>query len=154
MKQDLNGVRTAQDLERKYNLSSLSSIKKNVELTETGLHKVENELTNFANETTEHFTEMQKEITENISYDVSIDSSNGLVFKNGDIETTLQVKVRQGNEDITDQFTDTQFSWTRVSKDPEGDEVWNNSHKHTKTVQVTEEDVHVKAIFNVILTLS
>ena len=31
MKQDMNGVRTAQDLERKYNLSE---VKKNIELAE------------------------------------------------------------------------------------------------------------------------
>ena len=34
MKQDRNGVRTAQDLERKYNLSDLVGLKKAVELSE------------------------------------------------------------------------------------------------------------------------
>ena len=48
MKQDRNGVRTAQDLERKYNLSSISLIKKAVEQTEAGLTKVNSELENFA----------------------------------------------------------------------------------------------------------
>lgn len=153
-KQDRNGVRTAQDLERKYDLGSIAGLKKAVKQSETALHNTNKEIKTFVNETVEHFTEMQKEIEENITYDVSIDSSNGLVFKNGDIESVLTVKVRKGNEDITDQFTDTQFSWTRVSKDPEGDIAWNNAHKNTKTVTITEDDVYVKAIFNVILTLS
>lgn len=151
MKQDRNGVRTPQDLERKYNFSSL---KKAVEQSETGLTKINQELDNFVNITAKQFEKVKNEIDENISYDVSIDSSNGLVFKNGDINSTLSVKVRKGNEDITDQFTDTQFSWTRVSKDPNGDKVWNNAHKNTKMVVITNEDVYVKAIFNVILTLS
>lgn len=151
MKQDMNGVRSAQDLERKYDFSSMQ---KAVKQSEEGITKINNELDNFVSETVEHFNEMQNEIDTNISYDVSIDSSNGLVFKNGDIESTLTVKVRKGNEDITDQFTDTQFSWTRVSKDPEGDIVWNNAHQYTKSITITEEDVNVKAIFNVILTLS
>ena len=153
-KQDRNGVRTAQDLERKYDLGSIAGLKKAVKQSETALKNTNKEMETFVNETVEHFTEMQKEIEESITYDVSIDSSNGLVFKNGDIESVLTAKVRKGNEDITDQFTDTQFSWTRVSKDPEGDIAWNNAHKNTKTVTITEDDVNVKAIFNVILTLS
>ena len=44
MKQDMNGVRTAQDLERKYNLSGM---KKAVELHEQGINKTNTELENF-----------------------------------------------------------------------------------------------------------
>lgn len=47
MKQDLNGARSAQDLERKYNLRSISSIKKAVENTEKGLNKTNTELEKF-----------------------------------------------------------------------------------------------------------
>ena len=149
MKQDRNGVRTAQDLERKYNLAGLG---KASEQSELGINKVEKRLETFVNETAKQFAAMQQEIDESIAYDVLIESSNGNVFKNGDIETTLTAIVRKGNEDITDQFTDTQFSWTRVSKDPEGDVAWNEAHKHTKTVAITNKDVYAKAVFNVILT--
>lgn len=149
MRQDRNGVRTAQDLERKYNLANIG---KNSKQSELGINKVEKRLETFVNETVEQFNAMQQQIDESISYDVLIESSNGNVFKNGDIETTLTAIVRKGNEDITDQFTDTQFSWTRVSKDPEGDVVWNEAHKHTKTVAITNKDVYAKAVFNVILT--
>ena len=52
MKQDLNGVRTAQDLERKYNFAQeFSSIKKAIEQSEEGITKVNNELDNFVSET-------------------------------------------------------------------------------------------------------
>lgn len=47
MKQDLNGVRTAQDLERKYNLSDLVGIKKAVEQSAEGINKTNAELENF-----------------------------------------------------------------------------------------------------------
>lgn len=153
MKQDRNGVRTAQDLERKYNLSSLVDIQKNVKLSVEGINKVENELTNFANATTKHFIDVENEIEENVSYNVSINSSNGTVFKNGNITTILSAVVRKGNNDITDLFTDTQFYWTRVSEDTEGDIAWNNAHKNTKTVTVTDDDVNVRATFNVFLDL-
>ena len=152
-KQDRGGVRTAQDLERKYKRTLVGAQKASGQ-SEEGVNKVEKELEDFINVTNRHFKEMQEEIDGNISYDVLIESSNGNAFKNGDIETVLTAVVRKGNEDITEQFADTQFSWTRVSKDPEGDIVWNNAHKHTKTVAITNEDVYVRAVFNVILDLS
>lgn len=145
-KQDRNGVRTAQDLERKYNLSSVS---KAVEKTEKELVEVENELTNFVNETINSFNEVNNEIQRSLVYVIDISSTNGTVFKNGDISTTLSVVVKKSNVDITDQITDTQVSWERISKDKEGDVIWNNSHKHTKEVVVTSDDINVKAVFNV-----
>ena len=64
MKQDRNGVRTAQDLERKYNFSS---IKKAVEQSEIGLTKVNNELDNFINSTTSSISNLQEQIDGNIT---------------------------------------------------------------------------------------
>lgn len=145
-KQDRNGVRTAQDLERKLNLSSVS---KAVEKTEKELVEVETELTNFVNETINSFNEVNNEIQRSLVYVIDISSTNGTVFKNGDISTTLSVVVKKSNVDITDQITDTQVSWERISKDKEGDVIWNNAHKHTKEVVVTSDDINVKAVFNV-----
>lgn len=42
-------VRTAADLERKYNLGSLGGLKKNVEITAQGIQKIENELNSMLN---------------------------------------------------------------------------------------------------------
>ena len=64
MKQDRNGVRTAQDLERKYNLSS---IKKAVEQTELGLTKINSELDNFVNATVDTLDNLQDQIDGNIT---------------------------------------------------------------------------------------
>lgn len=64
MKQDRNGVRTAQDLERKYNLSS---IKKAVEQTELGLTKVNSELDSFVSSTTDTLDNLQNQIDGNIT---------------------------------------------------------------------------------------
>lgn len=47
MKQDRQGVRTASDLERKYDLSSLVGVKKAIKNNEEGLNKVNKELENF-----------------------------------------------------------------------------------------------------------
>lgn len=49
MKQDMNGVRNAQDLERKYDLKSIVGLKKAVQLQEEGMNKTNTELENFVN---------------------------------------------------------------------------------------------------------
>lgn len=107
-----------------------------------------------SNNITSRVESVETDIAENISYSVSIDSSNGTVFKNGDIETILRAIVKKGNVDITDSFTDSQFSWERISEDSEGDKAWNNAHTHTKMVVVTSDDIKVRATFNVVLHIS
>lgn len=48
-KQDLNGVRSAQDLERKYDFASLLGLKKNIEIQAKSLIKLDNELNSILN---------------------------------------------------------------------------------------------------------
>lgn len=56
-KRDRGGVRTAQDLERKYNLIG---IQRAIQQSAEGINKVENELTKFANEAQEQFYKVQQ----------------------------------------------------------------------------------------------
>lgn len=49
MKQDMNGVRTAKDLEQKYDLKSIVVLKKAVQLQEEGINKTNTELEKFVN---------------------------------------------------------------------------------------------------------
>ncbi len=67
MKQDRNGVRTAQDLERKYDFSSIDTLKRNYELQKTSLNKVENELNNFVEATTQNIEDLQNQVDGNIT---------------------------------------------------------------------------------------
>ena len=59
MKQDRAGVRTAQDLERKYNFSSMQ---KAAELSVEGINKTNETLDQFIRETTEHIYNLQEEL--------------------------------------------------------------------------------------------
>lgn len=67
MRQDLNGVRTPQDLERKYDFSSIGELKKNFELQKESLTKVENELTNFAKATTKDIEDLKNQVDGNVT---------------------------------------------------------------------------------------
>lgn len=75
-------------------------------------------------------------------------SSNGNIFKNGNVKTLLFAKVYSWDEDITDTLDANQFIWTRVSEDPEADKVWNEQHfGGAKSVVITGADVKVRATF-------
>lgn len=66
-RQDLNGVRTAQDLERKYDFSSIGDLKKNFELQKESLTKIETELTDFVKATTKNLEDIQNQVDGNIT---------------------------------------------------------------------------------------
>ena len=75
-------------------------------------------------------------------------SSNGNIFKNGNVKTQLSAKVYSWDKDITDTLDANQFVWTRVSEDPETDKVWNEQHfGGAKSVVITGADVKVRATF-------
>ena len=88
------------------------------------------------------------EIEEKKMYRLVISSSNGNIFKNGYISTTLYATVYSWDENITDTLDDNQFVWTRVSEDTEADAVWNADHfGGSKSIEITSDDVHVRATF-------
>lgn len=77
-----------------------------------------------------------------------ITSSNGNIFKNGNVKTLLSAVVYSWDKDITDTLDANQFIWTRVSEDAEADKVWNEQHfGGAKAVVITSADVKVRAIF-------
>lgn len=77
-----------------------------------------------------------------------ITSSNGNIFKNGNVKTLLSAVVYSWDKDITDTLDANQFIWTRVSEDAEADKVWNEQHfGGAKSVAITGADVKVRATF-------
>ena len=88
------------------------------------------------------------EIEEQKMYRLVISSSNGNIFKNNNIKTTLYATVFSWDENITDTLDDNQFVWTRVSEDAEADKLWNDAHfGGTKSIEIDSDDVKVRATF-------
>lgn len=82
------------------------------------------------------------------AWSVEIVSSNGNIFKSGNIDTVLEARVYKGGVDITTDIAVENFKWKRVSNDPEGDTIWNDKYfGGTKTVTITTEDVYRRATF-------
>lgn len=61
-KRDINKLRTPEDLERKYNLHEILTLKENYELQKNGLNKVENELNGFVIATGKNLKELQDQV--------------------------------------------------------------------------------------------
>lgn len=66
MKQDMNGVRTAQDLEQKYNLGVIDEIKKETQKNTEQITSTNNELKDFTTQVTKDLGELQDQIDGNI----------------------------------------------------------------------------------------
>ena len=78
---------------------------------------------------------------------MQIESSNGNVFKNGEISTTLTAYVYEGATDVSERYDANLYEWRRVSKDPEGDKQWTDACANGRRVDVTGADVEVRATF-------
>lgn len=88
------------------------------------------------------------EVAQQVTYKVDIISTNGGVFKNGQINTKLLARVYRGATDVTDTLDASRFKWERVSTDTDGDIAWNTAHfGGTKEVNITSADVTVRATF-------
>ena len=66
MKQDMNGVRTAQDLERKYDLAGIEKLKEEYNFQNQEIKEVNNELKEFVSSVTETIGELQDQVDGNI----------------------------------------------------------------------------------------
>lgn len=91
-------------------------------------------------------------IDEALPLTVTIESSNGKIFKSGNINTTLMATVRSGGRDITNSIT--QFTWTK--KDADGNPVpsWTRT-TNVNYITISSSDVTGKATFtcSVIVTV-
>ena len=76
-------------------------------------------------------------------------SDQGNIFRPALTDTTLEVRVYQGGEEITSQYDASRFRWTRSSLDSTADEIWNSAHYSvgTKSLHITDEDVESRATF-------
>lgn len=101
--------------------------------------------------TTEQVVETNEridEIEEQKMLRLVITSSNGNIFKNNNIQTTLSAVVFSWDENITDTLDPNQFIWTRVSADDVADRAWNSAHAGgSKSIEITRNDVNVRATF-------
>lgn len=85
---------------------------------------------------------------------VNIMSSNGNIFQNGSVSTTLTAYVIKGDTDITDSVPASRFSWKKESNNADTDKIFNETHiGHGHVLTLTPDDVWGRATFNCIVSL-
>lgn len=95
------------------------------------------------------FQSIRTEISNVKPYTLSVYSSNGTSFKRGKTDTYLSPILFLGQDNVTDNFEDDNFIWTRQSTDSDGDHYWNSAHENgTKSLHITNDDVYIGATFS------
>ena len=88
------------------------------------------------------------EIKSNVVYKVDLISTGGNVATSDTWTSKLIARVYHGKNDITDEIDASRFKWTRASRDPEKDTLWNTSHSGgRKDITITKEDAVLKSTF-------
>lgn len=97
--------------------------------------------TEYQESVTSTTTALDKKIEESIQYKLEGFASNGTNFQLI-TDTTLSVLLYRGNQEVTMQYSQSQFLWKRKSDNPELDEYWNNQHSDGSTfLHITDEDL-------------
>lgn len=83
------------------------------------------------------------------SFTVTIESTNGAIFRLDGVSTTLNCRVFINTTEITDTLDTSRFTWRRVSSVPSTDESWNTSSKAIghKAVEITPADCNGRTVF-------
>lgn len=94
------------------------------------------------------FISIKESVTKIKPFTLSIQSSNGRVFSAGRIDTYLIPYLYYGTDDVTEEYSDFCFIWTRQSSDSDGDRYWNQKNQTgTKKLHITSNDVVGSADF-------
>lgn len=92
--------------------------------------------------------DLNQKIEDNIQFKLELFSSDGVIFTNGVIDTYLQVTLYKGNDDVTNDYENSCFVWSKQSSDADLDDYWNSQHQAgTKILHITNEDVYKRAQF-------
>jgi hypothetical protein len=84
------------------------------------------------------------------SFTVSIESSNGSVFRPGQADTTLSCRIFRNTVEITEALDASRFRWERLSADGEDDGRWNTSTKAIghKSIEIKSADCVGRTVFS------
>ena len=104
------------------------------------------EWTNFTNGTNSALDELSQKVDEAQSYSLYIEAPLGTNIWGGNI--MLNAKLFKNNVDVTEDFDASCFTWTRSSRDQDGDMYWNSNHNYgAKAITITASDVRINANF-------
>ncbi len=129
---------------------------RNGKSVEDELSTVKTELSVIPGQISSAITESKSYTDANVTIRTEVSSSNGTIFRNDVIDSTLTARVYKGNVDITDTINQSCFKWKRKSNNPEKDAAWNLKYSTygSNIINITSEDVDSKAVFSCDVTIN
>ena len=115
-------------------ITSFDQVNKAVQLSTQTL------MTIRSNNVLEKAEESIKEIASNIYYKIEVSCDKGPFHRFGEIDLDLVATVYKGKENITSDFNDVQFVWSRKSNNSNADINWNLSSKKGNVLHVSNSD--------------
>lgn len=89
---------------------------------------------------------LDQKIEDSATYSLYIESPNGNKMTPSGLQ--FNAHLFKNSQEITDEYDDSYFIWTRQSSDNYGDSYWNDQHSiGTKTLSITANDVYKDATF-------
>lgn len=80
--------------------------------------------------------------------ELQVRASNGNVFKNGVVSTSLTATLWRGDKEIDKDGTEFSYVWKKINSDETPDENWNQDHSYSqKSIRITNVDVFRRATF-------
>lgn len=80
--------------------------------------------------------------------ELQVRASNGNVFKNGVVSTSLTATLWRGDKEIDKDGTEFSYVWKKINSDETPDENWNADHSYSqKSIRITNVDVFRRATF-------
>lgn len=81
--------------------------------------------------------------------ELQVRASNGNIFKNGVVSTSLTATLWRGDKEIDKDGTEFSYVWKKINSDETPDENWNQDHSYSqKSIRITEADVFRRATFS------
>lgn len=115
-------------------ITSFDQVNKAIQLSTQTL------MTIRSNNVLEKAEESIKEIASNIYYKIEVSCDKGPFHRFGEIDLDLVATVYKGKENITSDFNDVQFVWSRKSNNSNADINWNLSAKKGNVLHVSNSD--------------
>lgn len=92
--------------------------------------------------------QLAEEMKDNIVYKVELSSSNGLIFKNGEVNSVIKATVYKGKDDITLSLNNSAFIWKKFDAYGNLNTTWTNAHAGVGSeISISAQDVSRKATF-------
>ena len=147
---DPTNVETTTGIDRDEFTQKFSDINKYLSLLDS---KLTSETKNQLDQNQKMLDEIKDQINDvmnDVTYKVRLTSTNGTIFKNNNIQTSLVAQLFKDAIDITANVPNTGFVWKKFDMNGVEDLEWNKNHINAgNIVEIGKEDVQEKSTFSV-----